>query len=78
LPTVTKERLTAAYTSLKELRETLRAAGISLQSEKEYSLVREDDSEQHYGLVTKVELLDSHCFALRLRRGEKENIPGSQ
>ena len=59
---------TAAYSSLEHLLEALRAAGISLQSEEEESLVRDDNSEQHYVLATsKVELHDSHCFALHLR-----------
>ena len=73
-----KTELSAAYTSLQELLEALRAAGISLQSEEEDSLVRDDDWEQHYVLVTsKVELHDSHCFALRLRRGEGERFQKS-
>lgn len=68
-----KTERTAAYTSLKELLGALRAAGISLQREEEDSLLRDDESEQHYVLVTsKVELHDSHCFALHLRRAEKE------
>lgn len=74
-----KAELTAAYSSLDDLLEALRTAGISLQSEEEESLVRDDNSEQHYVLVTsKVELHDSHCLALRLQPPGKDHLDSLQ
>jgi len=64
--------LTAAFASLRDLLEALRAAGISLEREEKESMVRDEDVEQHYVLMArKVELDSSHCLALGLRASEQ-------